>query len=154
MKRLHDLPLAVQKGSKEFCSVKFISLFFLEHEACITDITELQWHIAYNARLAEKMFAKVDLSRTWHRQLEVEVNDIRQKIPLITEKVQTELMEIIKVEEALKETEQELVLSRAKNADTLDKSTRANQRAGTERDEIRAEIDKASKGLQRITFVK
>jgi hypothetical protein len=100
------------------------------------------------------MFAKVDLSRTWHRQLEVEVNDIRQKIPLITEKVQTELMEIIKVEEALKETEQELVLSRAKNADTLDKSTRANQRAGTERDEIRAEIDKASKGLQRITFVK
>jgi hypothetical protein len=100
------------------------------------------------------MLSKIDLSRTWHRQLEVEVNDIRQKIPLITEKVQTELFEIIKTDEALKETEHELMLSRAKNADTLDKCTRANQRAGTERDEIRAEIDKASKALQKITFVK
>ncbi|CAF3685099.1 unnamed protein product [Rotaria sp. Silwood1] len=135
LKRLHDLPLAVQK----------------EHDACITDITELQWHIAYNARLAEKVLGKIDLSQTWHRQLEIEVNDIRQTIPLITEKVQTELTEITKVDEALKETEHELMLCRAKNADTLDKCTRANQRAGTERDEIRGEIDKALKGLQRIT---
>jgi len=100
------------------------------------------------------MLSKIDLSQTWHRQLEIEVNDIRQTIPLITEKVQTELVEITRVDEALKETEQELTLSRAKNADTLDKCTKANQRAGTERDEIRAEIDKASKALQRITFVK
>ncbi|CAF2707819.1 unnamed protein product [Rotaria sp. Silwood2] len=157
LKRLHDLPLAVQKGSKKSFSRcnstrrLFFFSFFLEHDACITDITELQWHIAYNARLAEKVFAKIDLSRTWHRQLEIEVNDIRQTIPLITEKVQTELTEIAKVDEALKETEHELMLSRAKNADTLDKCTRANQRAGTERDEIRGEIDKALKGLQRIT---
>lgn len=81
------------------------------------------------------------------------MNDIRQTIPLITEKVETELVEITRVDEALKETENELMLSRAKNADTLDKSTKANQRAGTERDEIRAEIDKAAKALQRITFV-
>ncbi|CAF1263266.1 unnamed protein product [Rotaria magnacalcarata] len=134
LKRLVDLPLAVQK----------------EHDACITDITELQWHIAYNARLAEKVLSKIDLSRTWHRQLEIEVNDIRQTIPLITEKVQTELTEITRVDEALKETEHELMLSRAKNADTLDKCTKANQRAGTERDEIRGEIDKALKSLQRI----
>jgi hypothetical protein len=128
-------------------------MFFLEHDACITDITELQWHIAYNVRLAEKMLSKIDLSRTWHRQLEVEVKDIRQTIPLITEKVQTELIEIAKTDEALKETEHELMTCRAKNADTLDKSLRANQRAGTERDEIRGEIEKASKALQRITFV-
>ncbi|CAF3517427.1 unnamed protein product [Rotaria socialis] len=134
LKRLVDLPLAVQK----------------EHDACITDITELQWHIAYNARLAEKVLSKIDLSRTWHRQLEIEVNDIRQTIPLITEKVQTELTEITRVDEALKETEHELMLSRAKNTDTLDKCTKANQRAGTERDEIRGEIDKALKSLQRI----
>jgi hypothetical protein len=101
----------------------------------------------------EKMLSKIDLSRTWHHQLEVEVNDIRQTIPLITEKVQTELTEIARVDEALKETEQELMLSRAKNADTLDKTTRSNQRAATERDEIRAEIDKASKTFQRIVFV-
>jgi hypothetical protein len=99
------------------------------------------------------MLAKIDLSRTWHRQLEVEVNDIRQTIPLITEKVQTELTEIARVDDALKETEHELMLSRAKNADTLDKCTRANQRAGTERDEVRAEIDKAAKALQRNMFV-
>ncbi len=99
------------------------------------------------------MLSKIDLSRTWHHQLEVEVNDIRQTIPLITEKVQTELTEIARVDEALKETEQELMLSRAKNADTLDKTTRSNQRAATERDEIRAEIDKASKTFQRIVFV-
>lgn len=110
---------------------------------------ELQWHIAYNTRLAEKMFSKIDLSRTWHRQLDVEVHNIRQTIPLITEKIQTELVEITKVDEALRETETELMLSRAKNADTLDKCTKANQRAGTERDEI----DKAVKALQRITFV-
>lgn len=112
----------------------------------------MQWHIAYNARLADKILAKIDLSRTWHHQLEVEVTDIRQTIPLITEKVQTELIEIARVDEALKETEQELTFSRAKNTDTLDKCTRANQRAATERDEIRAEIDKASKSLQRITY--
>ena len=133
-----------------FCSLSF---FPSEHDACITDITELQWHIAYNTRLSEKISSKVDLSRNWHRQLEIEVTDIRQTIPLITEKVQTELVEIEKVREALKETEDELTLSRAKNADTLDKCTRANQRAGTERDEIRGEIDKASKALQRIVYV-
>ena len=81
------------------------------------------------------------------------MTDIRQTIPLITEKVDTEFVEIARVDEALKETEQELAFSRAKNTDTLDKCTRANQRASTERDEIRAEIDKASKALQRITFV-
>lgn len=99
------------------------------------------------------MSSKIELSRLWHRQLEVEVNDIRQTIPLITEKAQTELLEIAKVDEALKETEQELMLSRAKNADTLDKCMKTNQRAGTERDEIRAEIDRASKSLQRIVLV-
>lgn len=99
------------------------------------------------------MFSKIELSRTWHRQLEIEVNDIRQTIPLITEKAQTELVAIAKVDEALKETEHELMLSRAKNADTLDKCTKTNQRVGTERDEIRAEIDRASKSLQRIAFV-
>lgn len=125
--------------------------FFVEHDACITDITELQWHIAYNARLSEKMLGKIDLARTWHRQLEIEVNDIRQTIPLITEKVQTELVEIKRIDEALKETEQELTMSRAKNADTLDKSTRANQRAGAEREEIRGEIDKAAKSVQKLT---
>ena len=97
------------------------------------------------------MLGKIDLARTWHRQLEIEVNDIRQTIPLITEKVQTELVEIKRIDEALKETEQELTMSRAKNADTLDKSTRANQRAGTEREEIRGEIDKAAKSVQKIT---
>jgi len=99
------------------------------------------------------MLSKVDLSRTWHRQLTIEVNDICQTIALIGEKVQTEVTEIKRINEALKETEHELMLSRAKNTDTLDKCTKANQRAGTERDEIRAEIDKASKSLQRITFV-
>ena len=97
------------------------------------------------------MLGKIDLARTWHRQLEIEVNDIRQTIPLITEKVQTELVEIKRIDEALKETDHELNLSRAKNSDTLDKSTRANQRAGTEREEIRGEIDKAAKAVQKIT---
>ena len=99
------------------------------------------------------MLSKIDLSRTWHRQLEIEVNDIRQTIPLITEKVQSELVEIKNIDEALKETDQELSMSRGKNSDTLDKSTRANQRAGTEREEIRGEIDKAFKSVQRILFV-
>ena len=97
------------------------------------------------------MLSKIELSRIWYRQLEIEVSDIRQTIPLITEKVQTELVEIKRIDEALKETEHELTLSRAKNTDTLDKSTRANQRATTEREEIRGEIDKASKSLQRMT---
>lgn len=99
------------------------------------------------------MLSKIDLSRTWHRQLEIEVNDIRQTIPLITEKVQSEFVQIKSIDEALKETEQELSMSRAKNSDTLDKTTRANQRAGTEREEIRGEIDKAFKTAQRIMSV-
>ena len=73
---MQDLPLAVQKGLFKDCLYLNRTVFFLEHDACITDITELQWHIAYNVRLAEKMLSKIDLSRTWHRQLEIEVKDI------------------------------------------------------------------------------
>lgn len=109
--------------------------------------------MAYNARLIEKILSKIELSQIWHRQLEIEVNDIRQTIPLITEKAQTEVVEIKRIDEALKETEHELLLSRTKNADTLEKSTKANQRATTEREEIRGEIDKASKNLQKMAFV-
>jgi septal ring factor EnvC (AmiA/AmiB activator) len=90
---------------------------------------------------------------TWHRQLELEVNDTRQRIPWIADKLQSELIEIKKIDDALKETEHELSLSRAKNADTLDKSIRANQRATIEREQIRSEMDKALKAVQRITFV-
>jgi hypothetical protein len=99
------------------------------------------------------MLSKIDLARTWHHQLDVEVNDIRQAIPLINEKVSSELVTITAVDDALKETEHELMLSRAKNADTLDKCTRANQRAGTERDEIRGEIEKETKLFNKITSV-
>ncbi len=129
------------------------TVFFLEHDICITDISELQWHITYAARLAEKMLAKVDLSRTWHGQLTIEVNDICQTIALIAEKVQTEVTEIKRISEALKETEHELMLSRAKNADTLEKFKRANQRATIESDEIRNELDKTVKVLQNVTLV-
>ncbi|UJR14680.1 hypothetical protein I4U23_001673 [Adineta vaga] len=135
LKRLRDLPLAVQR----------------EHDACITDINELQWHITYNARLSEKMFAKVELSRTWHQQLDIEVSNIRQTTELIVEKVQTESIEIKKISDALKETERELMLSRAKNADILEKAARANQRATLERDEMRNELDKTLKILQQMT---
>ncbi|CAF3902426.1 unnamed protein product [Adineta steineri] len=135
LKRLRDLPLAVQR----------------EHEVCINDINELQWHITYNVKLAEKMSAKIEISRTWHQQLDIEVSDIRQTTALMAEKVQTELIEIKRLTDALKETEHELMLSRAKNADTLDKSARANQRATVERNEIRSELDKTIKALQQIT---
>ncbi|CAF0724969.1 unnamed protein product [Adineta steineri] len=116
LKRLRDLPLAVQR----------------EHEL-------------------EKMSAKIEISRTWHQQLDIEVSDIRQTTALMAEKVQTELIEIKRLTDALKETEHELMLSRAKNADTLDKSARANQRATVERNEIRSELDKTIKALQQIT---
>lgn len=126
---------------------------FAEHDVCIVDISELQWHITYNARLAERMFAKADLSRTWHQQLDVEVSDIRQTTELILEKVRTESVEIKKISDALKETEHELMLSRTKNADVQEKAARANQRAALERDEMRSELDKTLKVLQHMTFV-
>ncbi|CAF0745281.1 unnamed protein product [Adineta ricciae] len=135
LKRLRDLPLAVQR----------------EHDACITDISELQWHITYNARLAEKMFAKVDLSRIWHQQLDIEVSNIRQTTDLIVEKVRTESIEIKRISDALRETEHELMLSRAKNADVQEKAARANQRASLERGEMRNELEKTQKILQTMT---
>ncbi|CAF0745840.1 unnamed protein product [Adineta ricciae] len=135
LKRLRDLPLAVQR----------------EHDACITDISELQWHITYNARLAEKMFAKVDLSRIWHQQLDIEVSNIRQTTDLIVEKVRTESIEIKRISDVLRETEHELMLSRAKNADVQEKAARANQRASLERGEMRNELEKTQKVLQTMT---
>jgi hypothetical protein len=45
------------------------------------------------------------------------------------------------------------MLSQTKNADTLEKFARANQRATIERDEIRNELDKTVKVLQQITLV-
>ena len=153
LKRLIDLPKAVQKGALCRLVRASRSLFCLEHDACTADIAELQWHIGHNVRLGEKMLSKIDFARVWHRQLDVEVSDIRQTVPLVSEKVQLELSEFKRIEDALKETEHDLMLSRTKNADTLDKSTRAHQRVAIEREEIRDELDRASQALQRITYV-
>ena len=51
LKKVRDLPVKVQ----------------IEHDACLTDITELNWHIAFNQKTEGKLQKRCDIAERYSR---------------------------------------------------------------------------------------
>ena len=124
LKRATELPMRVQR----------------EHDACITDITELNWHISFCQKQERKLIRKVEIEEVVHHQLSEEISSIKSNTPLIEEKSQYELEIIRRIKHASKDVDQLLNNAKEKLANTQDASKAAYAKAAKEREQIKADL--------------
>ncbi|XP_025109475.1 coiled-coil domain-containing protein 178-like [Pomacea canaliculata] len=135
LRRLRDLPLLVQR----------------EHEACIMDLNELHWHVAYVTRTEAKSKNRKLTAAELHNSLKEEISFVKQHVPLVQEKLVLEVQAMDKIKKAQVETNQELMATQQRQAKTEQKSKEALTKAETERGHIKREIDTVRDKLKRIT---
>ncbi|XP_064605202.1 coiled-coil domain-containing protein 178-like [Liolophura sinensis] len=135
MKRLVDLPELVQQ----------------EHEACILDVNELQWHVAYSSRSEDRIRNKTNIAEVLNKRLKEDIAFVDKHIPLVQEKLELELSAMEKIRLAQLETNKELELTLTRQAKTESKSREANQKAESERALIRKELGAVRNELSAIS---
>jgi hypothetical protein len=139
LRRAVELPLRVQR----------------EHDACITDITELNWHISFSQKQERKLIRKVEIGEVVHHQLSEEIQTIKSNTPLIEEKSQFELEIIRRIKAASADVDKLLNNAKEKLANTQEASKAAYAKAAKEREQIqsdlfhaKSQLNKAKKRLQ------
>lgn len=60
-------------------------LFFLEHEACIRDITELKWQIKVEREKLDQAQEKLSHTEALNQRLHEDINFAKKQIPIIRE---------------------------------------------------------------------
>ncbi|XP_076463347.1 coiled-coil domain-containing protein 178-like [Babylonia areolata] len=135
LRRLRELPLLVQR----------------EHEACIVDLNELQWHLAYTTRAQAKSQQRKDNAEVMNNRLKEDIEFVKMHIPLVEEKLVLELQAMDRIKKAQVETNQELMTTKQRQAKTEQKSTEALSKAETERGHIRRELDNVRDNLTQIS---
>lgn len=133
LKRAVELPLSVQK----------------EHEACINDITELNWHISFNTKAERKLIRKVEIDEVMHQQLKDAIANINMTTPLINEKIDYEVTIINRILAAQNDVDTLLRKAKDKLADTQEQSRMAYNRAAKEREQIAADLANTKRELNR-----
>jgi hypothetical protein len=137
MKRITELPIMVQK----------------EHEACVTDITELHWHIAFNTKTEERLRHKVVVEEKLQAQLQEDIDNINKSTPLIEEKISLELKAIQSILQAQKETTDQLMKASDRLSDIHAKNLLAHSKAQKETDELNADLAHCRRELNRAKLV-
>lgn len=135
LRRLRELPQLVQR----------------EHEACIVDLNELQWHLAYTTRNQAKSQQRKDNAELMNNRLKEDIEFVKMHIPLVEEKLVLELQAMDRIKKAQVETNQELMTTKQRQAKTEQKSTEAMSKAETERGHIRRELDNVRDNLTQIS---
>lgn len=133
LKRAVELPLKVQH----------------EHDACITDITELNWHISFNVKAQRKLMRKVEIEERLHQQLKEEISNIKMNTPLIEEKIAIEIEIMKKILQAQKDVDDLLQKSRDRLAQTQEKSVVSKKQAAKERESIQADLSASKRELNK-----
>ncbi|XP_070555830.1 coiled-coil domain-containing protein 178-like [Ptychodera flava] len=134
-KRLHELPLAVQK----------------EHEACALDISELQWHCSYRGRQEDRVRSKVEIAEVLNSRLLEDISFVKTHSPLVEEKLELELEAMHKIQQAQMQTLDELDKTYEKLRQTESKSAEAHAKAEMERGHIKKELDTVRQALHEIS---
>ena len=133
LKRAIDLPKSVQR----------------EHDACIADITELNWHISFSTKTERKLIHNVELDEAEHEKLFQELNDIKITTPLIEEKVKAEQEAIRRIRMAQSDVDDLLKKARRRLEDTEEQSQVADTKAKRERETIEAELASSKRELNK-----
>ncbi|XP_033736853.1 coiled-coil domain-containing protein 178-like [Pecten maximus] len=135
LKRLVEMPAVVQK----------------EHEACIMDLNELQWHVAYATRNDKRMKDRCNIAEVLNSRLIEDIAFVKKHIPLVEEKLELELEAMARIKNAQTETVTELDTTTQRQEKTASKSNEALQKADTERSHIKRELDTVKDELTTIS---
>lgn len=133
LKRAVELPLKVQK----------------EHDACITDITELNWHISFNTKAERKLIRKVEIEERLYEHLKEQISTIKNNTPLIEEKIRSELVIIEKITSAQNDVDDFVAKAKAKLAATQEKTEQSYIKAAKEREAIQADLASCKRELNK-----
>lgn len=133
--RMRELPIAVQK----------------EHEACIMDLNELQWHVSYSSRTEKRIHARTHTAEVNNQRLKEEITFVTRHIPLVKEKLQLEIQAMESIRNAQSKTYVELDNTQQRKQKTEAKSNDAVAKATTERDHIKRELDVVKESLDKIS---
>ncbi|GFO13380.1 coiled-coil domain-containing protein 178-like isoform x2 [Plakobranchus ocellatus] len=135
LRKLREMPALVQR----------------EHEACIVDLNELHWHVSYTKRLEAKAENRFTIAQRLNQQLKEDIGFVKQHVPLVQEKLILEVEAMDKIRKAQGDTDQELVMTKQRQAKTEMKSTEALNKAETERGHIKKELDSVRDDLTSIS---
>ncbi|OWF35535.1 coiled-coil domain-containing protein 178-like isoform X2 [Mizuhopecten yessoensis] len=135
LKRMVEMPAVVQK----------------EHEACIMDLNELQWHVAYATRNDKRMQDRCNIAEVLNSRLIEDLAFVKKHIPLVEEKLELELEAMARITNAQTETVTELDTTTQRQEKTASKSSEALQKADTERSHIKRELDTVKDELTTIS---
>ncbi|RUS92112.1 hypothetical protein EGW08_000136 [Elysia chlorotica] len=135
LRKMREMPALVQR----------------EHEACIVDLNELHWHVSYVKRLEAKAETRFTIAERLNQQLKDDIAFVKQHVPLVQEKLILEVEAMDKIRKAQGDTDQELVMTKQRQAKTEMKSTEALTKAETERGHIKKELDSVRDDLTTIS---
>ena len=128
-----ELPLRVQEA----------------HDACIQDITELNWHTAFNTKVERKLIRKVQVEEKLADKLKEEIANAKKTIPLMGEKIGIEVEHLKKVNASIDEVLTALQNAREKNELTKEKWEISEVKANKEREEIQNELANCNRELNK-----
>ncbi len=132
-KRATELPAQVQR----------------EHDTCINDITELNWHISFNIKSERKLIRKVEIEERFHEQLKDEITGVKLNFPLIQEKIKIEIEYLNKITSAQTSVNDLLEKAKERMKQTQEKSEISQNKAAQEREMIKAELDSSKRELNK-----
>ena len=133
LKRAIEIPLRVQH----------------EHDACVTDITELNWHISFNTKAERKLRRKVEIEERLYEHLKEQITSIKKNTPLIEVKIKSELAIIEKIEAAQADVDKFVDKAKQKLQQTQEKSDAAYSKAAKEREAIQADLASCKRDLNK-----
>lgn len=112
-----------------------------EHDACVTDITELNWHISFNQKTERKLSRRCDIADKLYHQLNERITNIKEMTPQIEEKCKYETELRKRIDKTQKDIDEMLSKTRDRLRDTEDKLAAAKQKAAKEREAYEADLN-------------
>lgn len=128
-----------------------------EHEACASDINELNWHVVYRGRRLARLRSQVDKAQSLNTSLLEEIDHNKKHIPLVEEKLEMEKQTMQRIESEQKDTDVELKSALDQCREVTAKSNIAFAKAEQERislkkdlDDVRSDLAQATKDLENV----
>ena len=120
-----------------------------EHDACITDITELNWHISFSTKNERKLLHNVELNEAAFEKLLQELTDIKNNTPLIEEKIKIELDLIKRIRIAQNDVDLLLKKAYERLAFSQEQMQVSETKAQREREQIEADLANSKRELNK-----
>lgn len=60
------------------CSPLILNFFVIEHEACIMDLNELQWHVSYSSRTEKRIHGRTHTAEVNNKRLKEEIAFVKR----------------------------------------------------------------------------